>query len=339
MAPAVRSAATLDRHRAVRREPYPPLRLRAIPDAHRLVPPDCEQVIVDCGDRRVTLTHLRKPFWPALGITKGDLLRYYVEVAAVLLPHLHDRPMVMRRYPEGAGGPSFFMKRMPAPRPPWVATCAIEHVSGRVIELPMVQDLPSLLWIVNLGCIDLNQWYAPADDVDRPDCLHFDLDPGPASSFVQVLESALAVREALAGLGIPSHAKTSGARGLHVYVPLARGPLQLEVWRCARVLARALAARHPDLMTIEYGRARRPPDRVLVDYNQNAWGRTLASVYSVRPTPWAGVSTPVTWREVSRGIRPDAFRLDTVPARVRRRGDLWAPLLARRGRVRLERFA
>src|SRR5436190_1351607 len=134
-----------------------------------------------------------------------------VEVAPVLLPHIHDRAMVMRRYPNGAGGKSFFMKRAPTPRPDWIALCPIEHESGNVIDFPMVQDLASLLWLVNLGCIDLNQWYARCDDVDRPDYLHFDLDPVPGASYETVRETALIVRTALEGLGMQPIAKTTGS--------------------------------------------------------------------------------------------------------------------------------
>jgi bifunctional non-homologous end joining protein LigD len=306
--------------------------------ARRLIPHDRREAILTFGDRQVAVTNLAKPFWPALGITKGDLLQYYLEVAPFLLPHLRDRAMVMRRYPDGAGGKSFFMKRAPAPRPAWIETCAIEHSSGEVIDFPMIQDLPALLWVVNLGCIDLNQWYARCDDVDRPDYLHFDLDPVEGASFDRVRESALVLHEALEALGMPSLAKTTGSRGMHVYVPIVRGPTQHEVWQFTKTVALELAARHPKLLTAEYRVSRRPAGGVLVDYNQNAWGRTLASVYSVRPHPRACVSTPVTWGEVARGIRTEDFRLDTVPARLRRRGDLWAPLLAARGRFKLARY-
>src|SRR5256886_8354318 len=142
------------------------------------IPKDAPDLEARIGDRAVKLTNLRKPFWPALGITKGDLLQYYADVAPVLLPHLRDRAMVMKRYPDGAGGPFFFMKRAPAPRPDWIALCRIRHASGNVIDFPMVQDLASLLWVVNLGGIDLNQWYARSDDVDRPDYGHFRPDHG-----------------------------------------------------------------------------------------------------------------------------------------------------------------
>ncbi len=246
--------------------------------------------------------------------------------------------MVMRRYPDGAGGKSFFMKRAPTPRPDWLAICAIEHASGNVIDFPMIQDLAALLWVVNLGCIDLNQWYARCDDVDRPDYLHFDLDPTQGATFAHVLETARLLHATLDDLGMPSYPKTTGSRGIHVYVPIVRGPTQKEVWTIAKTISLELARHHPKLITAEYSMARRPRGHVLVDYNQNAWGRTLASVYSVRPTPRAAVSTPVTWAEVERGIAIDDFRIDNVPARVKRRGDLWAPLLAAKGRVDLQRF-
>ena len=303
-----------------------------------LLPRDTDTVQARIGGRTVTLTNLRKPFWPEEGLLKRDLLQYYADVAPVLLPHLRDRAMVMKRYPNGAGGPFFFMKRAPSPRPDWIETCSIEHGSGSVIAFPMVQDLASLLWLVNLGCIDLNQWYARCDDTDRPDYVHFDLDPVKGAGFEQVRETALVVREALDKLGMPSYPKSTGSRGIHVYVPIVRGPTQKQVWTIAKAIAQALAAARPALITAEYRIARRPANRVLVDYNQNAWGRTLASVYSVRPRPHAPVSAPVTWEEVERGFRIEDFRLDNMPARIARAGDLFAPLLARTGRFRLERL-
>jgi bifunctional non-homologous end joining protein LigD len=308
------------------------------PAVSRLIPRDRAEAIVGVGDRQVKLTNLQKPFWPDLGLTKGDLIRYYVDVAPVLLPHLRDRAMVMKRYPNGAAGNFFFMKRAPEPRPAWIETCSIEHASGNVIAFPMIQDLPSLLWVVNLGCIDLNQWYARCDDVDRPDYLHFDLDPGKGATFDRVREAALIVHNVLDDLGMPNLAKTTGSRGMHIYVPIVRGPTQKRVWEIAKTIAGELAARHPKLVTAEYVVAKRPPGRILVDYNQNAWGRTLASVYSVRPSPRAAVSTPVTWSEVERGVVIDDFRIDNVPARVRKRGDLWASLVSPRGRYDLARL-
>jgi bifunctional non-homologous end joining protein LigD len=286
----------------------------------------------------VKLTNLDKMFWPELGITKGDLIHYYEQVAPALLPHIRNRAMVMKRYPHGAHGEFFFQKRAPVPRPEFIQVCSIEHESGNIIDFPVINDLPSLQWLINLGCIDLNQWYATCDDVHRPDYLHFDLDPVAPAGFECVLETALLVREALDALHIPSYPKTTGSRGIHVYVPIERGPLQKEVWTFAKELARALASRNPKLITAEYRIAKRPEGHVLVDYNQNAWGRTLASVYSVRPKPNATVSAPVTWQEVERGIRIEDFRLDNMPARLQEVGDLFKPLLAKRGRLKLEKF-
>jgi len=286
----------------------------------------------------VKLTNLEKPFWPELGITKGDLIHYYEQVAPVLLPHIRDRAMVMKRYPDGAHGPFFFQKRSPSSKPDWIPVCSIQHNSGNVIDFPMINDVPSLKWLINLGCIDLNPWYATCDDVQRPDYLHFDLDPVPPAGFECVLETALLLKEALNALKIPSYPKTTGSRGIHVYVPIQRGPLQKEVWTFSKQLARELAARSPKLITAEYRIAKRPEGHVLVDYNQNAWGRTLASVYSVRPKPNAPVSAPVTWDEVEGGIRIEDFRLDNMPERVRTVGDLYKPLLAKRGRLKLEKF-
>ena len=321
------------RSKSTRRElPIPP------PSDGQARLPRAGDAVVVVGEREVRLTNLDKVFWSDLGTTKADLLQYYADVSPYLLPHLRDRAMVMKRYPHGAAGEFFFMKRAPSPRPDWIETCAIEHASGNVIDFPIIQDLAALLWVVNLGCIDLNQWYARCDDVDRPDYVHFDLDPVPGASFENVLESALRVREALDALEMPCLAKTTGSRGIHVYVPIRRGPTQKQVWSFAKQFARAMEANHPKLVTAEYTKAKRPRGRVLLDYNQNAWGRTLASIYSVRPTPRATVSMPVTWPEVERGIAIDDFRMDNAIGRLRKKGDLWAPLLAKSPRFALEKF-
>src|SRR5215208_6460420 len=198
-----------------------------------LIPRDSLDAVVRVAGKDVRLTNLSKPFWPELGITKGDLLQYYADVSPVLLPHLRGRAMVMKRYPHGAHGSFFFMKRAPSPRPDWIETCAIEHGSGSVIQFPIVQDLAALLWVINLGCIDLNQWYARCNDVDRPDYLHFDLDPVPGASFDKVIEAALYLEVALNSLKMPSYAKTTGSKGIHIYVPIQRGPTQKQVWTFA----------------------------------------------------------------------------------------------------------
>ncbi len=311
---------------------------RAVDAAPIQIPQDEAEVSLNVGRKTVRLTNLSKIFWPSLGLTKRDLLQYYAAVAPVLVPHLRDRAMVMKRYPNGAGGKMFFMKRAPSPRPEWIETCSIEHESESVIDFPMVQDAASLLWLVNLGCIDLNQWYSRCDDINRPDYLHFDLDPGDGTPFERVVEVAVIVRDVLDEMEMPTFVKTSGSTGLHMYVPIARGPLQKQVWGFAKALAKKVAERHPEIATAEYLIAKRPHGRVFVDYNQNAWGKTLASVYSVRPTPDATVSTPVTWEELEGGAVTAQFRMDNVPARIDDLGDLWAALLSPRGRVKLERY-
>jgi bifunctional non-homologous end joining protein LigD len=297
--------------------------------------PDAE-VTVDGA--AVRLTNLQKIFWPKLRLTKRDLLQYYADVSSWLLPHLRKRAMVMKRYPNGINAPFFFMKRAPSPHPDFVPVCPIKHASGNIINFPVIQNVASLLWLVNLGCIDLNPWYARCDDVHRPDYLHFDLDPVEGTPFQRVLETSLLVRDALSALQIRSYAKTTGSRGIHVYVPIVRGPDQKQVWDFAKKFSKELERRHPKVVTAEYRVAKRPKGRVLVDYNQNAWNRTLASLYSVRPKPEATVSTPVTWKEVERGVKIEDFTVMNVPRRLKKVGDLWEPLLDTKARVRLELF-
>lgn len=300
-----------------------------MPVKELLLPEEANDVTLRFGRREVRLTNLRKLFWKKLKLTKRDLLQYYADISPWLLPHVVDRAMVMKRYPNGAEGDFFYMKRAPEPRPDWIEICEIPHTAG-MVNFPMVQDLPSLMWLINLGCIDLNPWYARCDDWDRPDFLHFDLDPGPGANFDKIRQVALHVRDILGRLSMPTYAKTTGSKGIHIYIPIVRGPLQKEVWTFAKAIAIELESRHPDVITAEYRKVKRPYGRVLVDYNQNAWGRTLASIYSIRPTAVASVSTPVTWDEVERGVRIEDFRIDNVLARVRKVGDLWKPVLGKR---------
>ena len=327
---------TREYHPAVVERNSAPSKRRKIPQIK--LPKDKNSLEVEIYGRVVRLTNLNKPFWPKLRVTKRDLIQYYLDVAPVLLPHLIDRAMVMKRYPHGVAGEFFFMKRAPSPRPDWIEICNIEHESGNIINFPMIQDVASLMWVINLGCIDLNQWYARCDDVDRPDYLHFDLDPVPGASFEKVCEAALFIRVALDSLKIPNLVKTTGSKGIHIYIPIKRGPTQKQVWTFAKEFAYAVTSQAPKLLTAIYQVSKRPKGRVLVDYNQNAWGRTLASVYSVRPGKLPSVSTPITWRELERGIAIEDYRIDNVPARVRKLGDLWKPLIEAKGRFRLEAY-
>lgn len=296
-----------------------------------------DDAVVKVGRHEVALTNLNKVFWPKQGYTKRDLLNYYASVSKWLLPHIKGRPMVMKRYPNGIDGAFFFMKRVPEPHPDWLKTCTVAHSDENDIPFPLIDDLAALLWVVNLGCIDLNQWYATCDAPREPDYLHFDLDPGTAD-WPQVREAALLVRDGLASLKMPCYAKTSGSKGIHVYVPIVKGPDQTDVHGVAKEIAHVLAKHAPELLTVIYRKEKRPKGRVLVDYNQNRFGSTLASVYSVRPNAFAGVSAPVTWEEIEGGIAVEDFRLDNMLERLEAVGDLWKPLLAKTKRFDLAKM-
>ena len=226
---------------------------------------------VRLGNKSIHLTNLRKVFWPDTGFTKGDLIQFYLDISHVLLPHLAHRAMVMKRYPNGISGDFFFMKRAPSPRPEWIETCSIEHASGNVIDFPVIRDVCSLLWVINLGCIDLNPWYARCDDVDRPDYLHFDLDPVKGATWDQMLETAAIVHHALDELKLPSFIKTTGSKGFHVYVPIVAGPPKKGMDRyqafCHYFGCLVSGPHHCGISL-----SQRPSKRVLVDYNQMPQG-------------------------------------------------------------------
>lgn len=299
------------------------------------IPRDVDDVTIEVDGCRVALTNLRKVYFPELKLTKGDLLRYYFDLSEALLPHVAGHAMVMKRYPHGVTGDFFYMKRTPSPRPPWIRTCPIEHRSGNTIDFPLINDRPSLLWLINLGCIDLNPWYSLCEDPDRPLYLHFDLDPVEGTPFSVVREGALVVRDVLRGIGMTPYVKTTGSRGVHIYVAIRVGPTQHEVWEISKAIGHQIAKAHPDILTAEYRKAKRPSGRVLIDYNQNAFGQTLASIYSVRANEAATVSTPVTWEELEAGCEITDFTIFNVPKRLKKVGDLWQPLLAKRDRFDL----
>jgi bifunctional non-homologous end joining protein LigD len=301
------------------------------------IPAGADSATIEVDGRKLALTNLNKVFWPTLGLTKRDLLQYYADVAPVLLPHIRGKAMVMKRYPNGIAGDFFFMKRAPSPRPEWIEICDIEHRSGNVINFPMAQDTASLLWLINLGCIDLNPWYGRCETADEPEYLHFDLDPQGAA-FEMVREAALIVHDALKTLGMTVYPKTSGSKGMHLYVAIKPGPKQHEVWAFAKRVAFELAKVHGDILTAVYKVQKRPRNTVLIDYNQNRLGATLASIYSVRPTPEASVSTPVTWQEVENRIETADFTMRNVPKRVEEIGDLWKPLTLSKGRFDLTKL-
>jgi bifunctional non-homologous end joining protein LigD len=220
--------------------------------SHATIPNDVKDITLQVRGKELALTNLSKVFWTEDGITKANLLQYYAAIASYLLPHLESRAMVLKRYPDGASGKFFFQKHAPASRPGWIPICEILHPSANLVDFPVINDLAGLLRAVNLGCIDLNPWYARCDDVDRPDYLHFDLDPTPGADFALVREAALVLRDELDALRIKSYPKTTGSRGIHIYIPIVRGPLQKEVWTFAKAFSLSATQKYPKILTSEY---------------------------------------------------------------------------------------
>ena len=283
------------------------------------------------GKRVLKLSNVDKLFWPEEGITKGDLLSYYQRVAPVLAPHLKDRPFTMKRYPDGWQGKFFFQKDAPKGIPDWIPTAPIvvstrdQPRQKRRIEAPLVNDDLALLWMVNMGCIDLNTWYSRIDKPERPDWVLFDLDPSPDVGFPETIQVALLVRHALDMLDLESFVKTSGSEGIHILVPIARRHTYADTREFSAIIAGALARTHRGLVTTEWSKAKRRG--VLIDSNQNGEGKTIASVYSVRPKAGAPVSTPLRWDEVNDGLDPAAFTMEAVLERVEQHGDLFKGVL------------
>jgi len=289
------------------------------------IPPEIRK-----GRRVLKLSNLDKPFWPEEGITKGDLLAYYRDIAPVLVPHLKDRPFTMKRYPNGWKGDFFFQKDAPKHMPSWIKTRAFRSTSResrqkRTIRYPLVNDELALLWMVNMACIDMNAWYSRVDKAERPDFVLFDLDPSEDVGFPEVIEVALLLKQALDGLGLKSFAKTSGADGMHVLVPIARRHTYGDTREFSEIVARALARTHRGLVTTEWSKAKRRG--VLIDSNQNGEGKTIASAYSVRPRTGAPVSTPLRWDEVNEELNPAVYTMEVALARVEQHGDLFEGVL------------
>ena len=283
-------------------------------------------------DRHVRLSNLDKPFFPG-GYTKGDLISYYAAIAPTLLPHLANRPIVMARFPDGAEGGFFYEKQAPAHTPEWLPRAPLpsEH-RGAPIEYVTAPFPEALLWLATMACIEIHPWLSRVDAPDRPDFAIFDLDPAEGASWQQVVDTARHVNVVLERLGLAAYPKTSGATGLHVYVPIERAYPYSRVRRFVETVGRLLVAADPEGVTMEWDIPRRR-GKVFVDHNQNVGGKTIASVYSVRPRPGAPVSTPVLWEELD-DLDPAAFTIATIWERLRRYGDLFAPVL--RGGQRLE---
>jgi bifunctional non-homologous end joining protein LigD len=291
---------------------------------------------VRIGSREVKLTNLDKIFFPQRGLTKGDLIRYYLDVAPQVLNSARARPMQMKRYPNGVDGEFFYQKRVPVPHPDWLDTVQIRYPSGRTADFPVCNDAASLAWIVNLGCIELHTWHSRISDIERPDYLLIDLDPSEGNPWEFVREIALVVCEVMDELGLASFPKTSGATGLHILAPIKPELRFSTVRDFAKALAQEVERRidDQDVATTTWKVADRRG--VFVDYGQNARDRTIACAYSIRPTPDARASAPLRWEEVAE-VDPAAFTLETMPDRVAEVGDPMAGMWRRKASL-LSRF-
>jgi len=283
-----------------------------------MAPAKGEHAVVETGGRELRVSNPGKLYFPQAGLTKMDLVNYYLECEEAVVRHLRERPTVMKRWVDGVEGKPFFQKRVPETAPEWLQTATVTFPSGRHARELVPNDAAHLVWGVNLGVIDWNPWPVRRADLDHPDELRVDLDPGPGVPFSQVREVALGVREVLEEHALRGFPKTSGSRGVHVYVRIEAEESFEEVRRAALALAREVERRMPGRATSRWWKEER--EGVFIDYNQNARDRTVASAYSVRAVADARVSCPLDWDEVA-DVEPADLRLQTVPARLRERGD------------------
>ena len=281
------------------------------------------------GSPKVRLSSGDRVIFPEDGVTKGDLFAYYDAIADVLVPHLRDRPFTMKRFREGTAGQAFFQKQAPKGMPSWIPTrqfpTRTREGRSRVVDFPLVNSRDALLWMVQMHCIDMNAWYSRVDEPERPDYVVFDLDP-PDGAFALGVQAARLVGDLMSEIGIRSYVKTSGADGMHVFVPIERRSTFAQTHAFAETAASLLEARHPGVVTTEWLKAKR--NGVLIDYNQNGAGRTTASVYSVRPKAGATVSVPLRWDELEDGLDRRDFTMKVALRRVDEQGDLFEPVLA-----------
>jgi bifunctional non-homologous end joining protein LigD len=282
------------------------------------------------GRRRVRVTHPERVLFPGDSVTKGDLAEYYAAIGDAIVPHLRERPFTLKRYPYGIRGQPYFAKQAPKGKPPWIPTRRFRtwprEGESRLVDFTLVNEPAALVWMVQMNCIDMNAWYSRVDKPDRPDFVLFDLDPPDSrNGFVEAIRVAHLIREALEGLELRSYVKTSGADGIHVLLPIARRATFKQTYEFAELLSRQLEEEHPGLVTTEWLKKKRRG--VLVDHRQNGHGKTIASVYSVRPKPGAPVSTPLRWEELTERIRPRDFGRREALDRVAKHGDLFEPVL------------
>ena len=285
---------------------------------------------LEVGRRTVRLTHPERVLFPGDGVTKGDLADYYVGIGHAIVPHLRDRPFTLKRYPHGIRGQPYFAKQAPKGKPSWIPTRQFRtwprEGGSRLVDFTLVNETAALVWMVQMNCIDMTAWYSRVDKPERPDYVVFDLDPPESrNGFAQAIQVAHLIREALEVLELRSYAKTSGADGIHVLVPITRRSSYPDTYEFAEHVSRGLEALHPGLVTTEWLKKKRRG--VLVDHRQNGHGKTIAAVYSVRPKPGAPVSTPLRWEELGENVRPRDFGTREALQRVELHGDLFEPVL------------
>src|SRR5256885_3617567 len=278
--------------------------------------------------RTVKLSSPDRVLYPEDGITKGDVFEYYKQVGPTIVPHLRDRPFTMKRYPHGITGEVFFQKQAPRGMPDWIPTRQFRtwprEGGSRLVDFPLIDSPEAVLFMVQTSCIGMTAWYSGVDKPDRPDFVLFDLDP-PDDGFELAIEVAQLIHELLDDVGLPGYVKTSGADGIHVVAPITRRSTFHQTYEFAERASRLLERRHPGTVTTEWLKKKR--EGVLVDHRQNGHGKTIASVYSVRPKPGAPVSTPLRWDELTKDVRPRDFTMEAALARIERHGDLFAPVL------------
>ncbi|HEY3065432.1 MAG TPA: DNA ligase D [Methylomirabilota bacterium] len=320
----VRASAVVKESAAGSREKLDPARARLLARLEELEAGGGAGTLEVAGGGRLQVTNLDKVFWKSLGITKGELMRYYVRVAPWILPVVADRPLIMKRFPNGVHAKAFYQQRAPGNVPAGVRVETLP--SDRVVPRRLVGgSLLTLLYMTHYAVVSQDPWFSRVQSPDEADHAVLDLDPMPGVPFAHVLDVARWLHDELERLGTPSVPKTSGAEGLHIYVPLPRGTSYEASRLFCQIVATLVADAHPKIATVTRGVTARGR-RVYIDYLQNSRGKTLACAYSARATPWAGVSTPLTWREVHAGVEREAFTLATTPARLRAVGDLWAPV-------------
>jgi bifunctional non-homologous end joining protein LigD len=289
-----------------------------------------DEELIRVGRREVRLTSPGRVLYPSDGVTKGDLARYYVEIGDAIVPHLRDRPFTLKRYPHGIRDRPYFAKQAPRGKPSWLPTRQFRtwprEGGSRLVDFALVNEPAAVAWMVQMNCIDMNAWYSRVDKPERPDYVVFDLDPPESrNGFAQAIRVAHLVRGALEELELRSYVKTSGADGIHVLVPITRRSSYADTYELAERVSRGLEADNPGLVTTEWLKKKRRG--VLVDHRQNGHGKTIASVYSVRPKPGAPVSTPLHWEELGEKLKPRDFGRREALERVEQHGDLFEPVL------------